>query len=178
MTPRSNVVARHRVPGDLLLHPIALLATALVILNDRVLKSEVPGLVSGKLSDFAGLVYFPLFVVAVLEGLRWLVRRSDWELDWRWVLGVTLVAGTVMVLIKTWGPAGDVYRPVIGAALWPFRVPAAVVSGDGVPPVERVTMYRDPTDLISLVVLPVPVWIARRVMGTSTGRRAPAEAPV
>ena len=88
MTPLSDEVARHRVPGDLLLHPVALLATALVILNDRVLKPEMPGVVSGKLSDFAGLVYFPLFVVAVLEGLRWLVRRSDWELDWRWVLGV------------------------------------------------------------------------------------------
>lgn len=178
MTQEQRDVARHRVPGDLLLHPVALVAIGVVIVNDRLLKTSVPGVLTGKLSDIAGLVYFPLFVVAVLEGVRWLVRRNSWELDWRWVVGVAAAVGVVMVLIKTWGPAGDLYRPAVGALLWPFRVPASVVSGHGVPTVDRVTLYQDPTDLVALVVLPVPVWVARRVMGpVLPDEGASAEAP-
>ena len=41
-----------------------------MIVNDRVLKVRYPSEVTGKLSDFAGLVFFPLFLVAAAEALR------------------------------------------------------------------------------------------------------------
>ena len=50
-------VASGRTPGDLLLHPVALLALVLVIFNDRVLKVRYPSEFTGKLSDVAGLVF-------------------------------------------------------------------------------------------------------------------------
>ena len=52
MTPRRA--------GDALLHPVALLSIAVLILNDHVLKPSLPGLVSGKLSGIAVLVLLPL----------------------------------------------------------------------------------------------------------------------
>ena len=65
------------VPGDGLLHPLALAAVALLIVNDHFLKQAYPGFVTGKLSDFAGLVFFPLLLVAAYEvGASAAARRS------------------------------------------------------------------------------------------------------
>ena len=38
-------------------------------MNDHVLKHACPGVVTGKLSDFAGLFFFPLFLADVLGHL-------------------------------------------------------------------------------------------------------------
>ena len=58
---------RIRRPGDLLLHPIAVLAVAVLVINDHVLKGLAPGLLTGKLSDLAGLLFFPLLLASVVE---------------------------------------------------------------------------------------------------------------
>ncbi len=58
---------RRPIPGDALLQPLALGAIAVLLLNDHVFKAVAPGLVTGKLSDIAGLVFFPLLLVAVAE---------------------------------------------------------------------------------------------------------------
>jgi hypothetical protein len=42
-------------------------AVALLILNDHVLKGAYPGPITGKVSDFAGLIFFPLALQAVTE---------------------------------------------------------------------------------------------------------------
>ncbi len=51
-----------------LIHPVTVAATALLILNDQVLKAAYPGWLTGKLSDVAGLVMAPplLAVLPVL----------------------------------------------------------------------------------------------------------------
>ncbi len=41
---------------------------ALLLLNDFALKQHYPGIVTGKLSDFAGLWVFPMFVLAFVRG--------------------------------------------------------------------------------------------------------------
>lgn len=156
---------RERTPGDLLLHPAALVALAVVIFNDRVLKIHYPGVVSGKLSDFAGLVYFPLFLVAALELLRRLVRRSPWELTWHAVAVASVVVGVSFVLIKTWDPAGDAYRVGIGWALWVARIGPSLLADGEVPAQGDVGLVKDPWDLMALPMLLVPVHVARSVMG-------------
>ncbi|MDB5035444.1 MAG: hypothetical protein JWQ98_2685 [Chlorobi bacterium] len=45
-------------------------AIAILILNDFYLKSAYPGLITGKLSDIAGLFAFPLFVTSFLPGKK------------------------------------------------------------------------------------------------------------
>lgn len=162
-------MVRDRVPGDLLLHPVAIAALVVVILNDRVLKVHYPGEVSGKLSDFAGLVYFPLFIVASIEGVRWLLRRRPWELTYRAVVIATAVVGVAMVLIKTWDPAGEVYRTVMGVVLWPVDAFGSLADGGGLPPLGRANLVRDPTDLVALVCLALPLWVGHRLMAYPRG---------
>ncbi len=157
-----------RYPGDLLLYPAALLALVLVILNDRVLKVHVPSAFTGKLSGFAGLVYFPLFVVSLIEGARWLVNRRRWELGQRSVVVVSVISGIIVVLIKTWSPAAEVYRSYLGVLMWPAYLPGDLIQGRGLPEIRRVGVVEDRSDLITLVALLVPVWVSRRVMRRPT----------
>ncbi|MCZ7420369.1 hypothetical protein O7605_12670 [Verrucosispora sp. WMMA2121] len=49
-----------------LIHPVTVAATALLILNDQVLKAVYPGWLTGKLSDVAGLVMAPPLLAVVL----------------------------------------------------------------------------------------------------------------
>jgi hypothetical protein len=147
-----------------LLHPVALAAMALVIANDRVLKPRWHNELTGKLSDVTGLIFFPLFVVAVAEGVRRLAGVKRWPLTPVSVLRATVVIGVAFVLIKTWHPAGELYRIAIGAVLWPLDALVALVGGADVPPLDRVALVEDRTDLLALPALAVPWWIARRVM--------------
>ena len=55
--------------GDLLVHPGFALALALLAVNDHVLKALAPGLITGKLSDFAGVFVFSI-VLFVAMGRR------------------------------------------------------------------------------------------------------------
>ena len=55
------------VPADALLHPLALAALVLLILNDHLLKDLAPGPLTGKLSDVAGLVVLPLIILGAWE---------------------------------------------------------------------------------------------------------------
>jgi len=48
-------------------HPISLLCIALLLLNDHVFKVISPSWLTGKLSDFAGLFFFPFIVAAGLS---------------------------------------------------------------------------------------------------------------
>lgn len=156
-----------RTPGDLLVHPAAIAALLVVIVNDRVLKVDYPSELSGKLSDFGGLIYFPLFVVAAIESVRWLFSRESWALTSRAVEITSAVVGGAFIAIKLWSPAGEVYRYGIGLAFWPFEVVGALLRGEGIPDVYRVNLTPDPTDLVALVSLAVPIAIARSVMDRS-----------
>lgn len=53
------------------LHPLWLSSLAVLVLNDHVLKGSglLPGVVTGKLSDFAGLVVAPVLLAALLHAL-------------------------------------------------------------------------------------------------------------
>jgi hypothetical protein len=52
-----------------LTHPIPLLAILLLVANDHLLKGSglLPGRLTGKLSDVAGLFFFPLLLVSILD---------------------------------------------------------------------------------------------------------------
>jgi hypothetical protein len=56
-----------------LAHPVTVLALLVLILNDHVWKTRQPGLVTGKLSDAAGLVLMPSCSV---WGSGWCGSRS------------------------------------------------------------------------------------------------------
>ena len=61
---------RRILPGVVLLHPVAFVALAILVLNDQWWKAAWPGTLTGKASDAAGLVLAPLVFVAAIELLR------------------------------------------------------------------------------------------------------------
>jgi len=124
-----------------LLHPLSLLAAALIAFNDFYLKRSHPGLLSGKLSDFGLMFFFPVMLYAVFE----------------WVLYVAEKVGAPVVRPR-WLPLaacalGASYFSVIklfaaGAALH-VRLLETIV------PSRRFVATPDPTDLMALLVVPV-----------------------
>ena len=121
------------------LHPITVGALVLLLLNDHLLKAAWPGVVTGKLSDFAGLALAPPVITVVLAGL--LPR-----LPVRVVAGfATLTVGIGFCLVKVtalgaaWASAG-----------WSW---AAGPS----------TVLRDPTDLMAVPALAASWWALAHV---------------
>ncbi|WP_245682368.1 hypothetical protein [Archangium gephyra] len=124
--------------------PVA--AMVLVALNDHVLKGAglLPGWLTGKLSDFAGLYFAPLLVAE----LWMLVRPSPVaRVAVHRVVWAALGFGVLFSAIKTFPPADRLYEAVLTAVL---PRPASNTV--------------DPTDLLALVMLGVAVWDARRLM--------------
>lgn len=62
-----------------LVHPLPLAAVLLLAINDHWLKGAelLPQALTGKLSDFAGLFYFPLLLVALVRGGAALLGRAQ-----------------------------------------------------------------------------------------------------
>lgn len=127
-----------------LLHPAFVAAVAVLLVNDHVLKAAALGLVTGKLSDIAGLVVLPVLVCALLGVAS---RRAVWA--------VHAAVGAVF--------AGMQFVP---AGPWLDALSALV----GV----RLHHTADAADLVALAVLPAGVWIARRPAAQFILRRHPS----
>lgn len=115
--------------------PGSVLACTLLVLNDHVLKQAWPGLVTGKLSDVAGLVFAPLLLAFPLAAVR--VRRPP----------AIAVAATGLGFVLT-------KSSETGAS-----VASDVWSLTGIP----TTIRADPTDLVALPALGLAWWIHARV---------------
>ncbi|MBQ1055534.1 hypothetical protein KBX35_12140 [Micromonospora sp. C32] len=128
--------------------PVTVLSLIVLVLNDHVLKAAFPGLVTGKLSDVAGLVLAPP-LVAVLVTL--FVPR----LRPRVVVGFALGSvGAGFVLVKSSG-----YAATAASGLW------SAVSGPSL-------IRADRTDLLTLPALALAAWTWRRARRDAVGRRA------
>jgi hypothetical protein len=153
-----NVKAVHRpadlIAGDGLLHPAAFTAIAVLVLNDHLLKAAWPGLVTGKLSDFAGLLFFPLFLQAAWEVVRAVAGRPMVGSRRVLILAIVLTA-VVFAAIKTVPIAADAYSLVLGFLQWLVGIaPAVLASGHAGSP-HRVFVAMDPTDLVALSVVAI-----------------------
>lgn len=128
------------------LHPVALAAMAVLVVNDWVLKRHWPGAVTGKLSDLAGLAAAPV-VLTALVGLTLLLAkrlgaRVDPYLSHRRLVAATLATGAGFAAIKLSPHAARWFTDALGLVR-----PAAVEL--------------DRTDLACLPVLAVAYWIGR-----------------
>lgn len=113
----------------------AIAAIGLLLLNDHVLKDLWPGWVTGKLSDFAGLVFFPL-LLAVMVGL--VVRRQAWAIRLS-----LLISGVWFCAIKTMAWA------------------AAATESAAELFIEHSEIIVDPTDLLALPALALAAAVYR-----------------
>ena len=148
-------------PADGLLHPVALVALVVLILNDRVLKAAWPGPVTGILSDVAGLLLAPLAIVAAWEIGCWALGR--WHGPSRRVLAAAIVAVALgFTAVQVWPPATDAFRIGLGLLQWPVAAAAAVLAGAPLPEVRPVVAVADVEDLLALPALAVSWWVGSR----------------
>ena len=131
-----------------LVHPATLGSIALLLLNDHVLKGAAPSLLTGKLSDLAGVFFFPFLLAAVVSlVVEWWARPRPATLGLV-AIGIT---GAWFTLLKL-SPLANAWTCGLLSALW------------GGP----VVLLLDATDLVALVML----WPAWRLW-----RRESARAP-
>ena len=155
--------SRHDAPGAALLHPVSLASLLMLGLNDHLLKRVAPGVLSGKLSDLAGVVLLPLFLHAAFEvSVARFRAPPSRELSNR-ALKVCLALGlSAFALPEVWPAAETVYRYAFGLAYWPFRALAAVVTERALPEVLPVNATADITDLLALPMGFVAYAVGRR----------------
>ena len=150
-----------RAPGDGLLHPIPLAALAALVLNDHWGKHAFPGWITGKLSDVAGMVFFPLFLQAAWEIALAGAGRA-WGPSRRALVVAVIATGMVFALAKTWTPANEIVRAGAGVVQWPWQIARAACRGASAPRLGRPSLARDPSDLLALPALLLALIAARR----------------
>ena len=152
------------VPADGLLHPVALVALAILLLNDHVLKASVPSPLTGILSGFAGIVLFPLALQAGSELL--VASGSRWRGPSVRVIALACMAtGIGYAAVELLPPAMEAYQYGQGALQWPASAVLALVASDPLPPVVPVLAISDPWDLLALSALIIP-WSVGRARAT------------
>jgi hypothetical protein len=149
-------------PGDLVLFPTAIASLSLLLVNDHLLKERYANAVTGKLSDFAGLVFMPILLIALAEVGRAALGRRPWGVTIPTVTACVLLVGATFILVKTWAPATRVYGAGSGLVGWVIEAIRAQAQGSALPRVPAVHVVRDPTDLFALVALVCPWSIGRR----------------
>ena len=151
-------------PGGGLIDPVAMVSLATLLVNDHVLKAAARStpwaVVTGKLSDVAGMVFFPILVVAGVElWHRW--RRTHEAPQVRQAMVVAVVVAVVFAATKVSVDAGNVYAWSLAVLQWPFRAGLAWLSSSSLPALRPVAHVVDPTDVLTVVGAVYVVWQTR-----------------
>lgn len=153
-----------------LTHPVAIAAVVLLLLNDHWFKHSWPSGATGKLSDVAGLIFFPLLLQAIWELPRGLFRKPPVQSNIV-LVACLLVTGMVFAGVNVWPPATHLYEVTLGWLQW---APSALIAADsGARPVtfHSVAMTPDVTDLMTLPAL----LIALRLGWRTHPKKAPID---
>jgi hypothetical protein len=136
------------------IHPIPLLAVATMALNDHWLKQTFPSWVTGKLSDFCGIFYLPIFILALLTLLRARGPSGDHERDIPLTLvdtiGAIAFTDGLMLIVKL--------SPLASRAIERFFAQYLF----------RIALTPDPTDLIALVMNIFTFWYLKKYIASPT----------
>lgn len=122
--------------------PLPLAAVALLVLNDHVFKAAFHNALTGKLSDFAGCFFLPLFVSAVLSYFTANVKLR--------VLVGCAATFALFVPIKVSAAAGM----LVCAALEHVSIPLGIGA---------LHIVADPTDLLALPMIALAALHASKV---------------
>lgn len=128
-------------------HPLPLLAVGLLALNDHYLKLKFANEITGKLSDFCGLFFFPLFLCAIALLLARIFCGKKLWLSWP-ALGLAVaVTDGAFTAIKIDPTAAVFAENILGG----LGFISKIVS--------------DPTDLLALAVNIPLYYYARAAIG-------------
>ncbi len=153
------------LPLTLLVRPWPVFALGLLAVNDHVLKGAglLPTWLTGKLSDFAGLLYFPLLLVTLLNMAGFVVgkRRVSFASAHRVHLTVAcVITGLFFTGVQLLEPVAQFYADSSSFLMfWKSRA--------------QVTVTMDPTDIVALLSLPL-AWLLgeREIIFIPPGRLA------
>ena len=150
-----------------MLSSTALLALALWLFNDHVLKRVAPGFLSGKLSDAASLIVLPIALQAAWE-LR--CPADGFFPSRKATLWCCTAVLSVFTLMETTALGSLLFRWTLALLQWPVR---ALVARAWVRP-QPVQHWSDAADLITLPALYLPYRLglvrARRAEADRTSR--------
>ncbi len=149
---------RRAIAGDGLLHPVVIGTILVLLVNDQVLKRAWPGVVTGKLSDLAGLVFAPLLLVAVAELAASAAGRWRGP-SRRWLSAAVAVVGLGFAAVKLLPGAEALWEAGLGAVQWPVSAVGDLLAGRGLPPIRPVASTPDATDLVTIPA----VWLAHAI---------------
>jgi hypothetical protein len=144
-------------------------AVALLLLNDHVLKTAWPGSLTGKLSDFAGLAFFPLFLQAAWE-IGCLAYRRPVTRSQRVLFAATVLTVVGFTLVKTLPLCAEGYRYGLSALRWPFGAFLEMAHGGPLHGIGRVSFVRDPSDLVALPAALIGLVVQSRATRPAEGR--------
>lgn len=118
-------------------------------INDQVLKGSglLPGWLTGKLSDFAGLLFFPLLCTAGVDLLLMATARLGAPVDFSLRRAKLVIA---ILFTAALFAAMNVSQPFADAL-------AGLVGDLGIPS----TIVADPADLMALPCLAIAYWLGR-----------------
>ena len=98
---------RQYVPAGALLHPLALMALGLLVVNDHWWKDQFGSVWTGKLSDVAGLILFPLVIQGMVECIA-AVMRQPWRPSFALIWTASVLTGAVFAALQLSDTAGAV----------------------------------------------------------------------
>lgn len=124
--------------------PLPAIAVLLLAVNDHYLKYHFNSWWTGKISDFAGLFFFPLFLCAVWVLLANAVCGSGHWISRRNVSTAIVITDLIFIAVKISPVAAEFYEQAFGLL--------------GI----RAQLIADPTDLIALSMNFTTYWYARR----------------
>lgn len=139
-----------RVRCDFLLAWPFLAALVALLINDFWLKENRPSPLSGILSDLAGMVFFPIALVALAELVAWALPSKPLARP-SWFLAATALVGISLIAVKLWVPAATAYEQALSV------IPDALRFGTN-----ATGVVQDPVDLLALLLAPIPIWIGFR----------------
>jgi hypothetical protein len=163
----SPVEHRVGLVAETMLHPAVITALVVLVVNDHLLKGHGPDWLTGKASDFAGLVLLPV-VAAVVIG--WTAQRlgslvgRDPRLSPRLMCSIILVSAIGFAAVKVSPTVAGLYSAAITHASRPL---ASLTPHDGN---GSLIVRSDATDLIALSALVVPWVLLRRACSARRSR--------
>lgn len=146
----SDGPGKSALPAGEFLHPAPLLAVIVLFVNDHLLKGAniLPPVVTGKLSDFAGLLFFPLLCTAAIDTALLVAARLGAPVDFslrRYKLAIAIIATSALFCAIKLSPAA---ARSVAAALSAIGMDAQIVP--------------DHTDLIALGSVFAAYWLGTR----------------
>jgi hypothetical protein len=149
------------VPADGLLHPLSVAAVVVLLVNDHLWKALSPGWATGKVSDFAGLAFFPLVLIGTFEVVLFAAGRWNGP-SRRLAVLASAATAAAFTFVKLTEVGSSAWSLATGVVQWAPATAVGLLNGEQAQPLHGTLVVRDPTDLIALPFVMVGLWIALR----------------